>query len=230
MRRFKLTPLPTSAVPFELDGAEAHHLLHVLRAKVGDSVQMFDGLGSSLDCKIITCDSDIVRLEPIGVPQCQVSADELRTVLVMAQVKPKALDVVIRMATELGVTEFIIFPSAHSISREPKLERWSRLSVAAAKQCGRNTLPKLTWLPSLAEAWNAISDEITVRLVAHPNADSEAPTQSIPTAIFVGPEGGFRDDEVAWLCEHGAFPITLGQWVLRADTAATVAAAIMRKT
>lgn len=230
MRRFKFSPLPNSSDPFTLDGPEAHHLLRVLRAKVGDSVQIFDGQGWSIDCRITACDADTIDLTPIGAPVHEPQSPTPSSALIIAQVKPKALDVAIRMATEVGISTLIIFPAAHSISREPKLERWSRLSVAAAKQCGRNTLPRVLWAPSLQEAWALIPEEIDLRLVAHPNSESNDATTSSPKAIFVGPEGGFRTEEVTWLCDQGAQLLSLGQWILRADTAATVAAAMLCNT
>lgn len=230
MRRFKLSPLPHSSVPFKLEGTEAHHLLRVLRAKVGDTVQVFDGQGWSIDCRITACDGDTIDLIPIEAPVHEPQSTTPPSALIIAQVKPKALDVAIRMATEVGISILIIFPSAHSISREPKLERWSRLSVAAAKQCGRNTLPQVLWAPSLQEAWNLIPKDIDLRLVAHPNSESIVSTASSAKAIFVGPEGGFRTEEVTWLCDQGAQLLSLGQWILRADTAATVAAAMLCNT
>ena len=229
MRRFKHTPLPSSSEPFELDGPEAHHLLRVLRSKVGDIIQLFDGHGWSVSCAVAAIDGDRISLAPVGALEKQ--STTTRTTLVLAQVKPKAMDVTLRMATELGISDIIIFPSAHSISREPKLERWSRLTVAAAKQCGRDILPNVLWVSSLENAWNALAQETDQCFVAHPRISSpDTPPSFHCGAVFVGPEGGFREDEVGWLRSQGAALLDLGEWVLRADTAAVVAATVLKNT
>jgi 16S rRNA (uracil1498-N3)-methyltransferase len=147
--------------------------------------------------------------------------------LCLAQVKTNALDVSVRMATEVGITHIAVFVSERSIARADKVNRWGRIAMAAAKQCGRNDIPDIQWFKNMQDMGKMVSETVAHRFIALPGApSSKIPTDS-HTSILVGPEGGFTPKEVTWALENGFQSVGLSQWTLRADTAASLAAAFI---
>jgi len=210
-----------------LDGSEGHHLTQVLRCREGDTIELFDGNGSSSICLVVSVLPG--RAEVKASRALTVDQAEHPSVLCLAQIKPKAMDIAIRMATEVGITHLVIFPAQRSNARGERLERWQRVATAAAKQCGRSDLPKIAWSKSLHDVVNALPAEIETLLIAVPGAErQQTPHQS--AAILVGPEGGWNEDEIRWALANGFSPVSLGHWTLKAETAATLAAAHVSAT
>jgi 16S rRNA (uracil1498-N3)-methyltransferase len=223
MRRFCVETLPCDTQLYLLDGTEGHHLVHVLRCKVGDKIELFDGQGTSVECEVITLAASTAGLQPLHAPKKQ-KATPVR-MLCIAQVKTNALDVSIRMATEVGITHIVVFVAGRSIARAEKISRWSRIATAAAKQCGRNDVPKIQWFRSIKEAEAMMSTIVERRLIALPGSPPYKANSSTSCSIIVGPEGGFTPEEVNWALQNGFHSVGLSPWTLRADTAATLAAA-----
>lgn len=219
-RRFRVETLPEG--PTLLDEGPTHHLLHVLRLGVGARVRVFDGHGSEQEVDVVDVQGSDVTILPVG--PVVASAPTVPAHLLLASLKPKALDLALRMSVEAGITHIRIFPAARSIRRPARLDRWVRITEAAAQQCGRADLPDLDAMPSLDAAMLRAQDEGCAVHLALPQADRLPPPTS-PVAVVVGPEGGFTPAEVRQGLQAGARPLGLGDWVLRADTAALLASA-----
>ena len=214
-----------------LTGPEAHHLLHVMRAKPGDQVVLFDGSGDEFLSrveKLRRSEADVTILGRQTVDR------ELPSPLSLGVALPKGdrQRWLVEKAVELGVTRLIPVETERSVAQpNPKVvERLRRAVIEASKQCGRNRLMEIVspqrWVDFLQTG-----DGACVRLVAHPTPEAQPPnvlaSVSGPIMIAVGPEGGLTDDEVEQATKHGWQTVTLGPRILRIETAALALAALV---
>ncbi len=234
-RFFLSQPLQLATVgqTVELDGSEAHHLLHVLRAKVGNRVGLFNGDGDEAlaDVKRIG-----KRSADLFVTEAWTTPTEARR-LTLATALPKGDRArwLVEKATELGVTRLIPLRTARSIV-EPgagKLDKLEQAVIAACKQSGRSRLLHIDPLTSFDEVLRRTSsDADTSRFIAHPQASRTvssvllaSKTQPTNTLAFIGPEGGFTNEEFAAAETAGVTSVMLGRSILRIETAALAFAA-----
>lgn len=229
-----LPELPTSEVT--LAGERRHYLVHVLRLGEGDALEVFDGTGRAFDARVVALEADAVRLA-LGPAR---TAPPRRALHVL-QGLPKGdkLEWVLQKGTELGAAAFHPVDTARSVVKlEPKraterTERWRKIVEEAARQCRRNDVPQVHPPRPLLEAARALG-EGTVLLVldeeetAVPLGEAfRAAGPGTPVALVVGPEGGLAREEVAALLALGARAVTLGARILRTETAALAALAVM---
>jgi 16S rRNA (uracil1498-N3)-methyltransferase len=215
-----------------LDGQEAHHLLHVMRAKVGDRVTLFDGSGAEFAAGITKCGRSEVEL---CVVERREIDRELPFELVVGVSLPKGdrQKWLVEKLTELGVTDMVPLETARGVAQptDSAIERLERSVIEAAKQCGRNRLMRIAKPQALGEWVHAeVDGAISRRLIAHPGGVALAPQHlslAAPTRIVVGPEGGFSDAEVAAAIAGGWQCVALGPRILRVETAAVALAALV---
>ena len=224
MRHVCVPIVPRKDERIHITGPESHHLTNVLRCRVGEVLRLFDGRGHSNMGEIVEIDKG--RVSVIGVDNIQSDLASTQRHLCMAQTKQKALDLAIRACTEVGVTHLNIFCAERSVNRAQRLDRWTRIATAAAKQCGRSEIPTLGWFASLRELMDALEPQVTQRFIASQSGEFME-RDSSPAAILIGPEGGFTDTELSTAQQAGFKPVGLAHWTLRADTAAILAAAFI---
>src|SRR5262249_41415930 len=151
-------PIAAHATPdaLTLEGEGFHHLVHVLRARAGDEVEVFDGRGRRFPGKLERVDDEhaLVRLGP---PEAASAAT--RAVFVVQGVpKGERMDYVVQKGTELGATAFLPFAAERSVVRlegtraDTRRARWSRIAEEAARQCGRADVPPVHGIAPLAES------------------------------------------------------------------------------
>lgn len=220
-RRVLVHPLP-GPEPARLPADVSHHLLHVLRLRPGAALQLFDGEGREVAATLLDHQDGHAFAQVDGPVQ---NIDPLEAHLLLALLKPKALDLALRMSVETGITHLHLFQADRSQGRPPREDRWSRVTAAAAGQCGRADLPALRWHPTLDRALQALPDDLSL-FVALPGAEPQ-PAPTARAGVVVGPEGGLTPAEVDRCIDRGATPLSLGAWTLRADTAAALAAAFV---
>ncbi len=220
---------PLQLATVELDGSEAHHLLHVLRAKVGDHLGLFNGDGDEALAEIVNIrkrSAELRILEAWTVPP-----DPRELTLAVALPKGDRARWLIEKATELGVTRIIPLRTQRSVVEpgESKLDKLEQTIIAACKQCGRSRFLRLSPLTAMVNVLKSSVCDLT--LIAHPNAPlsvSQAFSRTIEraraTLILIGPEGGFTDDEFSSAVASGATPVSLGPFLLRIETAAIAVA------
>ncbi len=221
-----------------LTGAPFHYLQRVLRLAAGATLEVFDQ-GHVFDAKIISSGADSITLE-LGLAK---PAPSMRLITVV-QGLPKGdkLELVLQKATELGAACFAPVSTARSIVKlegkeEKKLERWRRIVEEAARQSGRSDVPEVLPPCSLIERVTALrtasprlamlvldEEERGLRL----GQAAAALDAFQPIALIIGPEGGLTREELAALKNTGAHPVTLGPFVLRTETAALAALAVLR--
>ncbi|MFA6241723.1 MAG: RsmE family RNA methyltransferase [Candidatus Hydrogenedentales bacterium] len=209
-----------------LQGDEAHHALHVVRARTGDAVALFDGKGGEWLGSVSGMGRHEVRVD-IAEHRETMPPKSCVTLLQATLNNQKAMEELIRRCTEIGVRRFVFFPSRHSERRPPRSDKWERIAIEACKQCGRLWLPTFEDAKDLDAALAAAHGKVFVA-TQHANA---SPIELMPdtneAALFVGPEGDFTDEEVAAILKRGAHPLSLGDATYRSEAAAFLASALL---
>jgi 16S rRNA (uracil1498-N3)-methyltransferase len=223
--RFFIT-LPVTTERVKLDGPEAHHLAHVMRAKVGDRVVLFDGSGCEFDAQIESIGKSAVELTVLERREVDREA-KTRLTLAVALPKGDRQQWLVEKAVELGVASIVPLVTERGVARPvaSALVRLRRFVVEASKQCGRNRLLEIeepqTWSEFLAKPY-----ENAVRFIAHPGGKplAQLETQSATgeqcdLIAAIGAEGGFTDAEVQAGIAAGCTLVDLGTRILRVETA-----------
>lgn len=226
---------------FLLKGPEAHHIAKVLRFKEGDSVNLFDGRGGRYEGKLekIYPDGSVAgTLKRVAAAH---DASQARLTLYQGLLKASRWEWLLEKGTELGIHEFVPVITQRTVVqlREEKLdskaERWSRIILSAAKQCGRRDLPKVAVPIALRDALTQAKTHGPV-LAAWEKMAGTSARDSLKEALgpgasavslFIGPEGGFTDDEIELARAHGAALFGLGGHTLRGETAGLAASALV---
>ena len=220
-----------------LEGREAHHLVHVLRAEAGAGVELIDGSGRLWSARVGEIWGNRVRLVEVSLLS-ETAEPDVRLTLIQALCKADRLTWILQKATELEVSEIYLVQGRRSVvrisqeRRRAKLERWRTILVNAAKQCRRSTMPKLYPPLECREVCEAVQSDLKLFLQASPQAISLKKLlrgKAWPSAAFaVGPEGGWTGEECETFLGSGFQAVRLGHSTLRTETAATVAAALLR--
>jgi 16S rRNA (uracil1498-N3)-methyltransferase len=223
-----------------LKGNQARQIYSVLRMRETERITVLDNRGWQYDVRLDKVSSNLVmgelltRQDAVGEPRIELT-------LFQALLKKDNFEWVLQKGTELGVTRFVPLITQRCVVRQKtikttKLQRWQRIISEAAEQSGRGRLPELAAPVFLTEAlentdkfdqafipWEE-EQEVSLFNALRKGA-SELPS-SLRIAIFIGPEGGFDEEEIAAAQRTGVRPVTLGPRILRAETAAIVAATL----
>jgi 16S rRNA (uracil1498-N3)-methyltransferase len=238
-RSFLFAEASVEAGLLTLDARESHHLMRVLRAKSGEAVEVLDGKGTRYLGHIETADAKAVRVEVDSVKKTQ--APRPHVTLLQSIPKGKAMDLILRMATEIGATCVQpVFTDQGDVQMKgerllSKTEKWRLTMIESCKQCGLAYLPELAAPTSLAEWVNSEvrvssvtkSGAATLNIVASLEEGSRSRCEVLCAAgefdevtVAVGPEGDFTEGEYKALAAAGFESVRLGANVLRAETAA----------
>lgn len=216
MRRVRAGGVQSAEIT--LDPAASWYLSRVLRLRVGDPVVAFDGAGAERDTCVSSIGSDCVILAALGA--VREARAEVPLHLCVGLPKGPAMDLAVRMATELGVTDVWPVLAERTVATGDRVDRWARVAEAAARQCGRADLPRVHPPAGISVALLGIPPGVA-RWVATPGGDRGGGVG--PAAVWVGPEGGWAAHELDTLVAGGCAALSLGPWILRADTAVAVA-------
>jgi 16S rRNA (uracil1498-N3)-methyltransferase len=237
--RFYAPGLEPANETVALDDDEASHLVRVLRLAPGAEVRVFNGRGVERLARVELADRRGVVLRVLSAVA---AAPELPFPLTLAQsaLKGDGMDEVARDAVMLGVTRIQPLVTERSemsraqIERGHRIERWARIAVSSAKQCGRSVVPPVDAVRTLDEALSGAAGAVLV--LVEPGASASAVrVRELPggppaggATVIVGPEGGWSPAEIARALERRATLVTLGALTLRADAAARVALPVLR--
>lgn len=238
MRRFAVAPDHVDGTRVSFDRAEAHHLAHVLRLHPGEDVIVLDGTGRSYTVRVetlgVTATGTVVATT-MGSSECG-----LELTLIQGIPKGDKMDAVIRACTELGVKHVLPAITERTVVRletariAERTRRWQRVAKEAAKQCGRSVIPDVERPRPLRE-WLAHPAADALRLcfweeATTPLGPALGAVASRPSAvqIAVGPEGGLSAQEIAAARTSGWTIVGLGPRILRTETAAPAASAILQ--
>ena len=236
-RRFFVPAGTLQAGDVALSGDLAHRLARVLRLRRGDKVVLTDGGEREFEIELTGVSANAVTGVVTG-DRASPPEPAVEVVLYQSLIRPNRFEIALEKGTELGVARFVPVVNARSQmddASKGRAERWSRLVVEAAEQCGRGRLPAIDPPLPFAEALAGAPGVLIVpyeaeranRLADYLRGLPQAP-QTV--SLFIGPEGGYTEDEIALARESGAALVTLGRQVLRSETAGVVAAAIALHT
>jgi 16S rRNA (uracil1498-N3)-methyltransferase len=220
---------------FVLEGAEARHLIRVLRAREGGQIRLFNGKGRAYMAEITGVNRD--SLEGKIVSELPLREKNALLRLYASQIKIDRFEVLLEKATETGADELIPLVTERTIIKGSpgahKIARWRNIIISAAKQSCREVIPGLLEPVDFGEALDGLRKE-DINLIAHPGDNNKGLLEVLKTAgnagtinLFIGPEGGFSPRELGLAKERGLTQFSLGNSTLRTETAAIVACGLI---
>jgi 16S rRNA (uracil1498-N3)-methyltransferase len=226
-------PALTAGQTVVLPKDSAHYIATVMRAAVGDTIEIFNGRDGAWSAEIVSAGKNRVEVLLQTQTGAQEKPDDLW--LCAAPLKKGRIDWLAEKACELGVARLIPVLTRRTIVDKLNHERLAAHMREAAEQCGRTSVPDITDavpLPRLLKDWPA--DRSLLFCDETGGGDLRETAQKLsgkPLALLIGPEGGFDSEERAMLLAHPAtIAVSLGPRILRADTAAVAALAVIQAT
>jgi len=215
-----------------LVGEEARHAVAVRRIRVGEEISVTNGLGLIASCDVASIENKPPSLE-LSVRQVNVIPALRRVHLAAAMPKGDRQRVLLDMVTQVGISEFTPFMCERSVSKEndKAQERWQRVCLEAMKQSRRAWLPRVNPSVELTSFLDSLPGDRVLCCASADGQDVLGMASIKPEAVVVmvvGPEGGFTEKEINYLRNAGALEFNLGDGVLRTETAAVVAAALIQ--
>ncbi len=222
-----------------MQGSDVNHIRNVLRMKPGEDVRVNDGRGKTYLCCISSYEEQTAVLDILK----ELDSDtELPSRIILFQGLPKGdkMEWIVQKAVELGVYAIVPFAAKRSVVKldekkaAKKQARWQLIAKGAAEQSGRGIIPEVSAVQTFTEALR-MAGELDVVLIPYELEEGMketvrileeiAPGQSV--GIFIGPEGGFEEEEVERAKAAGAHAVTLGKRILRTETAGLTALSIL---
>ena len=214
-----------------ITGEDVNHIKNVLRLKAGDSVTISDGEGTDYICHITSLSSEMVTCDIVDIVK---NASELKCRITLFQGMPKSdkLELIIQKAVELGACEIVPVMTKRTIVKlddkkaGKKLERYNAIAKSAAEQSGRGIVTLVKGFMNFKEALE-YAQTLDMNIIPYEEAKGMEYSREVikeikdkkSLGIFIGPEGGFAKEEVDAAKEIGAKCITLGNRILRTETA-----------
>lgn len=229
----------------KISGKELHHLTHVLRLREGDEITVLDGSGGTYEVVIISCERDVVVGEIKSRRQAQ--PPSLEVTIFVGLPKADKMDMIIQKATELGVYRIVPVLCQHTVPHlsaeraQRRVSRWRQIAVEASKQSHRQFFPFISDILRFNKALEEFNGDLKLVFVAESESAASMPLtaperlkdvlksddRARKIGVFIGPEGGFAEDEIRRALSAGAVPISLGSNILRTETAAIAALTIV---
>lgn len=214
-----------------MQGSDVNHIRNVLRMKPGEDVRVNDGRGKTYLCCISSYEEQTAVLDILK----ELDSDtELPSRIILFQGLPKGdkMEWIVQKAVELGVYAIVPFAAKRSVVKldekkaVKKQARWQLIAKGAAEQSGRGIIPEVSAVQTFTEALR-MAGELDVVLIPYELEEGMKETARVleniecgqSVGIFIGPEGGFEEEEVERAKEAGAYAITLGKRILRTETA-----------
>jgi 16S rRNA (uracil1498-N3)-methyltransferase len=234
LRRFYVPPGLIRNDIAVLPAGPAHHLRHVLRLGAGTPVEVFDGEGHTWAGQVEFVGGEVRVL--LQEPLTAANDAGPQITLALALIRPERFEWALEKSTELGVTAIVPLVTRFSEVRIPaskitaKLERWERIAREASRQCERATLPRIRTPVTPADLFQLPEIAGSSKLWLHARTGEQPcfSSAAAPTVVCVGPEGGWHEDETAAARSAGCSIVTLGRRILRSETAAVAALAIIQ--
>ena len=222
-----------------MQGSDVNHIRNVLRMKPGEDVRVNDGRGKTYLCCVSSYEEQTAVLDILK----ELDSDtELPSRIILFQGLPKGdkMEWIVQKAVELGAYSIVPFAAKRSVVKldekkaAKKQARWQLIAKGAAEQSGRGIIPEVSTVRTFAEALG-MAGELDVVLIPYELEEGMketvrileeiAPGQSV--GIFIGPEGGFEEEEIERAKAAGAHAVTLGKRILRTETAGLTALSIL---
>lgn len=232
MYQFFVEPGQIRGKEIQIQGSDVNHIKNVLRMRIGEELSVSNGVdGREYRCHIAAFEEEVIRCELRFIKE---EGTELPSRIYLLQGLPKAdkMELIIQKAVELGAYQIVPVATRRSVVKldakkaAAKVSRWQSIAEAAAKQSRRGIIPQVQQVMDLGQALDYVRD-LPVKLIPYELAEDMGRTRELleklepgqDVALFIGPEGGFEEKEIAGAVEAGAIPITLGKRILRTETA-----------
>ncbi len=213
-----------------LEGDEFHHLSNVMRARSGDKLVLFNGDGTFYHAEIVTIAKKYAEVKVL-VAEKSKNEPKVEFVLFQALAKGDKLSLIMQKISEIGASELAIFDSEFCDvkANSTRVDRLETIAISASKQCKRASVVKQSGVYKIEEVAKMIG-EFDAFFVAYENEDGKTLASEVlknkdklkKVAVMIGAEGGFSQKEIELLKSSGAKIVSLGQRILRTETAAIV--------
>ena len=236
MNRFFVDPKAIQNEDVHFDAEQSHQIRRVLRMKPGERCMALDNQGNELTVELVSCESDVCRARI--VERHKASEPKIQLLMILALTQRDKFEWMLQKCTEVGVSAFLPMVTSRTLVQDPadtmsKYDRWRSILREAAEQCGRGKIPALLPAMSFGRAVEFSGREYGVRLLPWEGERQShikmhlREAQPGNTAVMIGPEGGFSTEEAGAAINAGFTPVTLGERILRMETAAVVAGALV---
>lgn len=231
MQHFFVSSQQVKEEKIYVEGSDVNHIKNVLRMRLGEKLTVNDGEGWQYLCEVESYEADMAVLHIVEKSKAET---ELVSRIYLFQGLPKQdkMELIVQKAVELGAYQVIPVSTKRAVVKldakkaGKKVERWQQIAVSAAKQAGRGIVPTVGEVCTYAQALK-MAEELDVVLIPYELAEGIEETKKIiagiqpgqSVGVFIGPEGGFEEEEVKLAMEAGAKPVTLGRRILRTETA-----------
>lgn len=235
MHHFFIPPQHLTDRQAILTGEQARQVAQVLRLRPGERLVVLDNTGWEYEVQLTAVSRDQVMGKVVD-RRTAVGEPAVHLTLYMALLKREKFEWVLQKGTEVGVSCYVPVITQRTLAQNTEIkpgkqDRWQKILTEAAEQCRRGRIPTLAAPMKLADA--LAQHGAAMALIPWENATAvglkSTLSGTIPTsiALFIGPEGGFAPEEIELAQQHHVQPVTLGKRILRAETAALVAASLM---
>lgn len=234
MAKFFVNPENKVDNQIYITGSDVNHIKNVLRLSIGKEILISDRQGQDYKCIISEIDTDKVTTQIIETYFNQ-TEPTIETVLFQGIIKGEKMDFAIQKCVEIGVTKIVPVITQRCVIKlesdnklTKKVERWQKISESAAKQSKRGIVPEIVAPLSFNEALKTITENINYCIpyeneeTCHLKTYLKNLKNATTIGIFIGPEGGFTQDEVQQAINQGVTPVSLGKRILRSETAGMV--------
>lgn len=231
---FFVADLALDATSLHIDGDEGRHAATVKRLRIGEEIDVSDGVGVRARAIVSAVGKDFVTVDVLAISQ--EDSPQVSFSCAQALAKGDRADLAIEILTEVGISDIIPWTAAHSIAKwdeNKSRAKWQRTAKEASKQSRRSYIPRIHDVHSTQDICN-LSDSFDVTIVLHEDGTVDLSTIELPKVgsvmIVVGPEGGISSTEIYSFEQSGAVIARIGPTVLRTSTAGAIALGILAST
>ena len=234
MAKFFVNPEDVLEESILITGTDVNHIKNVLRLPIGKEILINDRQGNDYECIIKDISAESVTAQIINQKESH-TEPAVETVLFQSLVKGEKMEFVIQKSVEIGVTKIVPLVTKRCVVKlesesklNNKIMRWQKIAESAAKQSKRGIVPEVLMPMTMSQALAYVKEKLDCGCIPYENETTHhiktylqsLNAQSI--GIFIGPEGGFTEEEIALAMGYGVEAITLGKRILRSETAGLV--------
>ena len=231
MAKFFVEPEAVKETEILITGTDVNHIKNVLRLPVGKEITINDRQGREFECIIKAISIESVTAQIISSKEND-TEPAVETILFQSLIKGEKMEFVIQKSVEIGVTKIIPMVANRCVVKlesdkklKSKIERWQKIAESAAKQSRRGIIPEICMPMTMKEAIAFAKDHLDVSCIPYELEQAchikafLRPLKVDSIGIFIGPEGGFTEEEVQEAASQGVQAVTLGRRILRSETA-----------
>lgn len=224
---FYAPSLNKNNLKIEINGSEHHHISNVFRKKTGDELLLTNGVGLLAKGRIIELNRENVIIQISEIIEQPVSFPNIAVAVPL--LKNKHDHMIIEKLTELGIKDFYPIITERTVRKPSKntLDKFTKIAISAIKQCDNAYLPRIHEVTKLPELLRYLKENDILAIAAIEVGERQLISKvgglQNSVCIIIGPEGGFEASEIELMISENVIPVTLGNHIVRAETAAITA-------